>query len=101
MRQAAGSSWGSGAGVPSLLLTPDVRPRRPWRAFALLGVGLAALGGLGALMMSRNDLERLILSKPQVALRILEITGRRLRDWAEANDRAGRPDGAVPPGGPA
>ncbi|HRW48048.1 MAG TPA: Crp/Fnr family transcriptional regulator [Caldilinea sp.] len=34
-------------------------------------------------VMSRNDLERLILSKPQVALRILEITGRRLRDAEE------------------
>ena len=34
-------------------------------------------------VMSRNDLERLILNKPQVALRILEITGRRLRDAEE------------------
>ncbi|MCO6452219.1 MAG: Crp/Fnr family transcriptional regulator [Caldilineales bacterium] len=31
-------------------------------------------------VMSRADLERLILQRPQVALRILEITGRRLRD---------------------
>jgi len=31
-------------------------------------------------VMSRNDLERLILQRPQVALRILEITGHRLRD---------------------
>lgn len=31
-------------------------------------------------VMSRSDLERLILQRPQVALRILEITGRRLRD---------------------
>ncbi len=31
-------------------------------------------------VMSRNDLERLILQRPQVALRILEITGLRLRD---------------------
>lgn len=31
-------------------------------------------------VMSRNDLERLILQRPQIALRILEITGRRLRD---------------------
>ncbi len=31
-------------------------------------------------VMSRTDLERLILQRPQVALRILEITGRRLRD---------------------
>lgn len=30
-------------------------------------------------VMSRTDLERLILNKPQVALRVLEITGRRLR----------------------
>ncbi|RME81578.1 MAG: Crp/Fnr family transcriptional regulator [Caldilineae bacterium] len=34
-------------------------------------------------VMSRTDLERLILQRPQVGLRILEITGRRLRD-AEA-----------------
>ena len=31
-------------------------------------------------VMSRTDLERLILQRPQVALRILEITGERLRD---------------------
>jgi CRP/FNR family cyclic AMP-dependent transcriptional regulator len=31
-------------------------------------------------VMSRNDLERLILSKPQWALRVLEITGKRLRE---------------------
>lgn len=34
-------------------------------------------------LLSRADLERLILLRPQVALRMLEITGRRLRD-AEA-----------------
>lgn len=34
-------------------------------------------------VMSRTDLERLILNKPQVALRILEITGKRLRDAEE------------------
>ena len=34
-------------------------------------------------VMSRNDLERLILNKPQVALRILEITGKRLREAEE------------------
>lgn len=34
-------------------------------------------------LLSRADLERLILQRPQVALRMLEITGRRLRD-AEA-----------------
>ena len=31
-------------------------------------------------VMSRNDLERLFLNKPMVALRVLEITGRRLRE---------------------
>lgn len=36
------------------------------------------------LVMSRADLERLILGKPQVALRILEVTGKRL---VEAEDR--------------
>jgi CRP/FNR family cyclic AMP-dependent transcriptional regulator len=34
-------------------------------------------------VMSRTDLERLILSRPQVALRILEITGKRLREAEE------------------
>jgi CRP-like cAMP-binding protein len=34
-------------------------------------------------VMSRADLERLILSKPQVGLRILEITGKRLREAEE------------------
>ncbi len=34
-------------------------------------------------VMSRADLERLILNKPQVALRILEITGKRLREAEE------------------
>ena len=32
------------------------------------------------LVMSRADLERLILNKPEVGLRILETTGKRLRD---------------------
>lgn len=34
-------------------------------------------------VMSRADLERLILNKPQVALRLLEITGKRLRQAEE------------------
>ena len=34
-------------------------------------------------VMNRSDLERLILNKPQVALRILEVTGPRLRDAEE------------------
>ena len=34
-------------------------------------------------IMSRTDLERTILSKPQVALRILEVTGKRLGDAEE------------------
>ena len=34
-------------------------------------------------VMSRTDLERLILSKPQVAVRILEVTGKRLREAEE------------------
>jgi CRP/FNR family cyclic AMP-dependent transcriptional regulator len=34
-------------------------------------------------VMSRTDLERLILDKPQVALRLLEITGKRLREAEE------------------
>jgi CRP-like cAMP-binding protein len=31
-------------------------------------------------IMSRKDLERLFLSKPHVAIRVLEMTGRRLRE---------------------
>jgi CRP-like cAMP-binding protein len=34
-------------------------------------------------VMSRTDLERLILNRPQVALRILELTGKRLVDAEE------------------
>jgi CRP-like cAMP-binding protein len=34
-------------------------------------------------VLSRTDLERLILNKPQVALRLLEITGKRLREAEE------------------
>lgn len=34
-------------------------------------------------VMSRKDLERLILSKPQIGLRVLDITGKRLRDAEE------------------
>lgn len=34
-------------------------------------------------VMSRTDLERLILNKPQVALRVLNITGRRLHEAEE------------------
>ena len=34
-------------------------------------------------VMSRTDLERMILGKPRVALRILEITGKRLREAEE------------------
>ena len=34
-------------------------------------------------VMSRSDLERLILTRPQIALRILEITGNRLRETEE------------------
>ena len=34
-------------------------------------------------VMSRNDLERMVLTRPQVGLRILEITGNRLRETEE------------------
>lgn len=34
-------------------------------------------------VLSRTDLERMILNKPRVALRILEITGKRLREAEE------------------
>jgi CRP/FNR family cyclic AMP-dependent transcriptional regulator len=39
-----------------------------------------ALADCTICVMSRADLERLVLQRPQVALRMLEITGRRLRD---------------------
>ena len=42
-----------------------------------------ALDDCAILVMSRTDLERLILNKPILGLRMLEITGRRLSD-AEA-----------------
>jgi len=35
------------------------------------------------MVMSRSDLERLILDKPQVAIRILDVTGKRLREAEE------------------
>ena len=35
-------------------------------------------------VMSRSDLQRLILDKPQVALRVLETTGRRLQEAEES-----------------
>lgn len=55
---------------------------------ALLGQAMhnafaEALDDCLILVMSRTDLERLILNKPVVGLRMLEITGRRLND-AEA-----------------
>ena len=43
-----------------------------------------AVGDCLICVMSRTDLERLILRKPQVALRILEITGLRLQEAEES-----------------
>ena len=54
-----------------------------------------ALDDCPILVMSRTDLERLILSKPTVGLRMLEITGRRLSEprhgWKTWRSKASRP----------
>jgi CRP/FNR family cyclic AMP-dependent transcriptional regulator len=67
------------------LVITTLGPHTLFGEMALLGTKLhntfaEAIEDCMICVMSRNDLERLILGKPQVALRILEITGRRLRD---------------------
>ena len=68
--------------------SPHLGPHTLFGEMALLGTKLhntfaEAVEDCLICVMSRNDLERLILNKPQVALRILEITGRRLREAEE------------------
>jgi len=70
------------------LVITTLGPHTLFGEMALLGAKMhntfaEALEDCLICVMSRNDLERLILSKPQVALRILEVTGRRLRDAEE------------------
>ncbi|OQA45647.1 MAG: cAMP receptor protein [Chloroflexi bacterium ADurb.Bin325] len=70
------------------LVIATLGPGTLFGEMALLGQAMhnafaEALDDCLILVMSRTDLERLILDKPAVGLRMLEITGRRLTD-AEA-----------------
>jgi CRP-like cAMP-binding protein len=70
------------------LVIASLGPGTLFGEMALLGQQMhnafaEALDDCLILVMSRADLERLILNKPMVGLRMLEITGRRLND-AEA-----------------
>ncbi len=70
------------------LIIATLGPGTVFGEMALLGQQMhnafaEALDDCLILVMSRADLERLILNKPSVGLRMLEITGRRLND-AEA-----------------
>lgn len=71
------------------LVISTLGPHTLFGEMALLGTRMhntfaEAVEDSEILVMSRADLERLILNKPQVALRILEVTGKRL---VEAEDR--------------
>ena len=50
-------------------------------------------------VMSRTDLERMLVSSPQVALRLLDLLARRMREL-KSNSK-GSPSRASPPGWPA
>lgn len=70
------------------LVITTVGPHTLFGEMALLGTKMhntfaEAIEDCLICVMSRTDLERLILNKPQVALRILEITGKRLREAEE------------------
>jgi len=70
------------------LVIASLGPGTLFGEMALLGQQMhntfaEAVGDCLICVMSRKDLERLILNKPQVALRVLEITGRRLREAEE------------------
>jgi len=70
------------------LVITTLGPHTLFGEMALLGTKLhntfaEAIEDCLICVMSRNDLERLILSKPQVALRILDVTGKRLREAEE------------------
>lgn len=67
------------------LVITSLGPSSLFGEMALLGQQMhntfaEAISDCTICVMSRADLERLILQRPQVALRMLEITGRRLRD---------------------
>lgn len=71
------------------LVITTLGPHTLFGEMALLGTKMhntfaEAINDCLICVMSRNDLERLILSKPQVALRILEITGQRLQEAEES-----------------
>lgn len=70
------------------LVITTLGPHTLFGEMALLGTKMhntfaEALDDCLICVMSRTDLERLILNKPQVALRILEVTGKRLREAEE------------------
>ena len=70
------------------LVITTLGPHTLFGEMALLGTKLhntfaEAIEDCLICVMSRADLERLILGKPQVALRILDVTGKRLREAEE------------------
>ncbi len=70
------------------LVIATLGPHTLFGEMALLGTRMhntfaEAIEDCLILVMSRTDLERLILNRPQVALRILDITGKRLREAEE------------------
>ncbi|MGL4648516.1 MAG: Crp/Fnr family transcriptional regulator [Caldilineaceae bacterium] len=65
------------------LVISTLGPHTLFGEMALLGTRMhntfaEAIEDCQIYVMSRNDLERLIINKPQVAVRILEVTGKRL-----------------------
>jgi CRP-like cAMP-binding protein len=70
------------------LVISTLGPHTLFGEMALLGAKMhntfaEALEDCLICVMSRTDLERLIINKPQVAVRILEVTGKRLREAEE------------------
>lgn len=70
------------------LVIATIGPGTVFGEMAFIGQGMhnsfaEALEDSVLLIMSRTDVERMLVTKPQVALRIFEVLGRRLRD-AEA-----------------
>lgn len=70
------------------LVISTLGPHTLFGEMALLGAMMhntfaEALEDCYICVMSRTDLERLIINKPQVAVRILEVTGKRLREAEE------------------